>query len=147
MEVTCSDYHCRWCSVSYTIIKSLKNHERNAHPAEKLYCEDGHLYQMMPLEEKKKWFTCNICSIPVLIQYRLLHNSSHNHIQRTIEPSIQKGTPEVDFRRGGSIELAAFDLKRDEAIKLSRCSQKMFQAIILKMACVLKDFRKRHIRL
>jgi len=96
---------------------------------------------------KKKWFTCNICSIPVLIQYRLLHNSSHNHIQRTIEPSIQKGTPEVDFRRGGSIELAAFDLKRDEAIKLSRCSQKMFQAIILKMACVLKDFRKRHIRL
>jgi hypothetical protein len=43
----------------------LKNHERNAHPAEKLYCEDGHLYQMMPLEEKKN----GLLAISAVFQY------------------------------------------------------------------------------
>jgi hypothetical protein len=68
--------------MSYAVQKILQQHERRAHPEEKTHSENDYGYETLPLVEKKKWYTCNICRVRALIKFRLLHDSSFMHSQR-----------------------------------------------------------------
>jgi hypothetical protein len=96
MEVHNSGYHCRWCSMSYAVHKILQQHERRAHPEEKKHSENDYGYERLPLVEKKKWYTCNICRVRALIKFRLLHDSSFMHMQHVASSKTLKCTTEVE---------------------------------------------------
>ncbi len=96
MEFQNSGFHCRWCSSSYAVNKSLQQHERRAHPEEKTHSENDYGYEMLPLVEKKKWYTCNICRVRALIKFRLLHDSSFIHLQHIASSKTPECNKEVE---------------------------------------------------
>ena len=95
MEYKNSDFHCRWCSQSYALLKSLHQHERRSHSDEKLYTENDSAYERLPHQEKNKWYTCNICRVRVLLKFRMSHDGSFMHLQSVASSKTYKSVSQV----------------------------------------------------